>query len=335
LKIKQFFLIFVYFLLLLIRTQSLFAEDNSWDKLPNIVIITLLGVRNSESIEDPAHQYIPNLWNKMFKEGTLYTNLINLNLTFHMPPVQAINTGKDYPVYWGISVPSIFQYVGEKYNMPASKLWSIGHFFSDNCKYYKPDNINPDNSYPCEINLASKIPSVLRNILSRQELIFLKFYGELLKKEITLYPIWDSVSLIWYQFFKKVLKEFKPKLIHYIMEDTETAHYCTFGRYVLDLRSMDREIFEIWQMIKEDPYYKNNTYLIITVDHGRDAYYMEHSDDDISNVWMYIYGPDIKKGIVIERIVHHKDIFATVAYLMKVETHNNKGKILSDAFLGK
>lgn len=320
-RLKQFLLIFIHFFLLLARTSSLSAQNNSWDGLPNIIIITLEGVRNSESIKDPTHQYIPNLWNKMLKEGTLYTNLIDLNTKFHMPSVQAINTGKTYPADWRISVPSIFQYVGRKYNMPPTKLWSIGHWQSKNCKN------DPNNSYPCEIDIARFSP-MLNSILSRQELEFLKLYEEWSKTLIIPWPVWDSVASIWHRFFKKILKEFKPKLIHYMMSDTESAHYCTFGRYVLGLRSIDRKIFEIWQIINEDPYYKNNTYLIITPDHERDAYYMQHNNDDIGKVWMYVYGPGIKKGAVIERIVHHIDIFTTVADLMKVEVHDNKGKIL-------
>ena len=43
-------------------------------KMPNIVIITFAGLRNSESIDEPAHQYIPHIWNQMLKEGTFYND---------------------------------------------------------------------------------------------------------------------------------------------------------------------------------------------------------------------------------------------------------------------
>ena len=131
------------------------------------------------------------------------------------------------------------------------------------------------------------------------------------------------------------MRDFKPKLIHYLMQDTDCAHFSTFGRYVLSLKTADKKIFDIWQTIKKNPFYKDNTYLIISPDHERNAYYMHHDEnayDNPSKVWMYIYGPDIKKGVVIDRAIHHIDIFATVAYIMDVETHATDGKILKDCF---
>lgn len=45
-----------------------------------------------------------------------------------------------------------------------------------------------------------------------------------------------------------------------------------------------------------------------------------------------IFGPDIKKGAVLNNEVHHIDVFATIAYLMKVQTHDTKGVLLKDCF---
>ena len=131
------------------------------------------------------------------------------------------------------------------------------------------------------------------------------------------------------------MREFKPKLVHYIMNDVEVAHSDTFSKYVLALRACDKGVFEIWEMIQKDSFYKDNTYLIINVDHGRNLYYMEHYEnayDNPSHVWMYIYGPDIKKGVIINRPIYHIDIFTTVAYIMNVETHSTEGKVLKDCF---
>ena len=61
----------------------------------------------------------------------------------------------------------------------------------------------------------------------------------------------------------------------------------------------DREINEIMDIIKTDPFYKDNTYLIVSPDHDRNTYYMQHNLYNNKPVWLYIYGPDIKKGTVI------------------------------------
>jgi len=62
---------------------------------------------------------------------------------------------------------------------------------------------------------------------------------------------------------------------------------------------------------------------------------MQHNDftkADRMPVWMYIYGPDIKKGKTISRQIEHTDIFATLAYLTGVSAPNTEGKVLKDAF---
>ena len=333
-KIKQISVIIVsimcvYFIFSKAITPSLYSHNTSLSKLPNVVIITLNGVRNSESIDNPTHQYIPHLWNEMFKEGTLYTNLVNLNNAFHMPAIQAVITGKVYPATGSLSAPTIFQYVGRKYDMPITKVWSVGDWHVGNCK------ADRSVKYPCYLttffSISNNIDKTL--LLSQQEKVFLERYNRMNKTTGSgNWPIWDSLCIIEHQICKRIFKEFKPKLIYYVMGDPETAHYGTFARYVLALKSADKKIADIWQIIRRDPYYKNNTYLIVSVDNGRDPYYMQHNNTK-DEIWMYIYGPNIKKGAVIKRVIHNVDIFATIAHIMNVETHPTKGKVLKDCFL--
>ena len=310
------------------------------DKIPNVIIVTFNGVRNEDSIDDPTHQYIPNFWNNMRKEGVLYTNLTNLNFEFHMPSVNAINTGGIYPFFSdGISAPTIFQYVKKKYALQRHKLWLIGHWFAKQGGLTTAEY--PDDTYPCQMSFSIVkcflVPVELTETLTKQESIFLDQAYKLKDKNLT-YFHWDTLGEIQYRFFKKIVQKYKPKLIHYVMNDVESAHYDSFARYVLALKRSDEKIFEILQMIKSDPFYKNNTYLFISMDHGRNLYYMNHTEnpvEDLSRVWMYVYGPDIKKGITITRPVRHIDIFATVADIMAVETYPTEGKVLKDSFNGK
>jgi len=175
----------------------------------------------------------------------------------------------------------------------------------------------------------------LKEILTKQELVFWDGFSSLVDKNPEKWPNWDSLGDVQYEAFMKIMRKFKPKLMHYILNDTESAHADSFARYLLALKKCDKRILEMREFIDSDPYYKDNTYLIINVDHGRNMYYMDHVENcypNPSHVWLYIYGPRIKKGIVIKRPVYHTDIFATVAYLMDVETHANDGKVLKDAF---
>lgn len=315
--------------------SDLLEED-----IPNMIIITLNGISNSDSIEDPRHQYIPHLYNDMLKEGTLYTNLINLNFKFHMPPVNSINTGKVFASqHREFDTPGIFQYVRKKYNLAKTKLWFIGNWF-DSMAGFKTEEYGED-TLPCQaaVSVEFVVSPELVEKMNNQELNFLEYARQVNEKGVTPYFQWDTLGEYYYDIFRKIIREFKPKLIHYIMADVESAHYGIFSRYIFALKRSDEKIFQIWQMIQEDPFYKDNTYLIVNVDHGRDNYYMQHSEcpleESTQRIWMYIYGPNIKKGQIIERPVYHIDIFSTAAHIMGVETHPTDGKILSDCFRNK
>ena len=332
---------YIYYSVIIISTISLvvvyLCNRNIRKELPNVIILTLSGVRNSDSIDDPTHQYIPNLWFKLFKDGVVYDNLIDRNYEFHMPVVHMINTGLYYPYIARIRAPSIFQYVRKRYHLPATKLWLIDGWLLKSDGVFKTREYG-DDTY-CEFaSMAqfTKINMELKRILSDQELAFGKEYEDVLAPRTPKWPHWEASSKITFLFFKRILLNYKPKLVHYIMNGPETAHYDSYGKYVQLLLETDKMIKEIIDLINNTSFYKNNTYLIISVDHSRNDYYMDHtihSPDNPSRVWMFIYGPNVKKGIRIKREVSHADIFATVAYLMNVTTHPNEGKVLSDCFL--
>lgn len=311
------------------------GQDITAEELPNIIVMTFSGVRNMDSIEDPTHQYIPNLWNRLFKEGVLYTNFLNVNEQFHMNSIYAIDTGIVHPFFrFSLVAPSFFQYARKKYNLPAYKLWSIGHWLRS-IYVLKTENY-PEDTFPCALSsLGSNISPELKDIFTKQESRFWRPYTEMLEKNPERWPNWDTFGKIQHRLLMKILQKFKPKLVRYILNDVECAHSDTYSRYVIALKDCDERIFEIWKFIREDPFYKDKTYLIVNVDGNRDPYYRDHIENQYVNparVWMYIYGPGVKKGVTIERPVYNIDIFATIVAIMDLETHHTEGKPLNDCF---
>lgn len=313
----------------------IFADLVFKKNLPNIIIVTLSGVRNCDSIEDPTHQYIPNLWNKMLKEGVLYANLTDTNYEFHMPIIHMINTGLYYPFVASIREPSFFQYIRKKYKLPLTKLWLIDSWFFEKDGYLETETFGKDTYFGFFSMATFKILPEVANILNGQELFFMERYRELLGAKFSKWPHWEATGKVTFKIFQKIMRRYKPKVVHYIMNNVEAAHYDTYGKYVLTLQESDKMIFEIWEMIRKSGFYKDNTYFIVTPDHSRNPYYMDHTINapgNPSHTWLYIFGPGIKKGDIIDRQVTHADIFATVAYLMDIDTHRNLGHVLGDAF---
>jgi len=302
-------------------------------EVPNVIIITLEGVRNQDSIGDPVHQYIPNLWFKMIKEGTFFTSVIDFNRQFHMPVVGCINSGKWQLSEQAILSPSIFQYARKLYRWPKEKTWMIGEW--DNQSFYETSGYYLDTA-PCRLKtLSIEPPPELVKILDDQEKLFFERYKKIERLPISFWPTWDSLNEIEQRMIKKVLKVFKPKLVHYVINATETAHFDDYGRYVISLKRADEMIFEIWRMVRDDPFYRDNTYLIVTPDHERNAYHMDHTENPIerpSVVWMYVYGPFIKKNTVIKNTIYRPDIFPTVATILGLQVEQGDGRVLKECF---
>jgi hypothetical protein len=339
-SIKLFNRVLIIFSVVLILSGSHLScgvKDKS-QEVPNVIIVMLSGVRNSESINDPEHQYMPYLWNKMKDQGTFYSNLLTNDHEFHMPAAAAVVNGVNQMGCCDIQAPTIFQYLRKKYGWPADKTWIIGRWENGEGQAYYTTNQYGAETYPAELPINMNVAPKIKSIFSGRSVNFIeKFHKEIgLSRSLFYASNWDSISEQMFTLFKKVIKLKNPKMIEFILNGTESGHYDTYARYVLSLKRSDEMIYEIWQMIQTNPYYKDHTYLIVCPDHERDLYYMDHGLNTFNNrsrVWMYIYGPDIKKGATIDRRVYHTDIFATVAHIMNVKTHKTTGRVLKDAFV--
>ncbi|MFA5005198.1 MAG: hypothetical protein WC561_03610 [Candidatus Omnitrophota bacterium] len=320
--------------------QGLACAAAEGQKMPNIVIITFAGLRNSESIDDPTHQYMPHIWNQMRKEGTFYNNLASVNMAFHVPSLSAIISGRKYASFIEtLYAPSLAQYLRKKTKLPKTKFWEVNIWTMNdrvcvNCPGFG------EETYPAFIGfMGIDCSQEFIYVATWQLKEFMRRYKDILNSQplghprLPFYCHWDSLP--FYEAIQVIVKQFHPVYIDYMISDVESAHFGTFSEYVLALKKSDEEIYRIWNLIKEDPFYKDNTYFIVTVDHTRNAYYMQHNDftkADRMPVWMYIYGPGIKKGKTISRQIEHTDIFATLAYLCGVTAPQTEGKVLEDAF---
>lgn len=83
---------------------------------------------------------------------------------------------------------------------------------------------------------------------------------------------WQSVRLDIFtsQFALEYLKTKKPRLLYVALgEPDDFAHAGDYPRYVQALQRADQYLAEIWHTLQADPFYRNQTTLIVTTDHGR------------------------------------------------------------------
>lgn len=330
-KIKKSAHVFCICMLIFYESAASVFGAQEYDALPKIVIVTLGGVRNAEFFSNENSQTLfPKMWERLIPEGTLYKDLYNTNCEFHMPSVQAINTGDRYAATWRIFNPTLFHYLREQYHIPQQKLWMVGHWYDYSYKMKEDDTLSP-----CAFSVMSpeldQQNEALVDIMLEHEKTYNQRKIDGVESKVSKWPVWDSMSDIYHTIMMRIFRVHQPILVHYVMSDMESAHYGNYARYVLSLRAADEKIADIWEFIQKHPAYKNNTYLIVNVDHTRDLYYRHHYKSD-EPVWMYVYGPDIKKGYMSSEPIEHIDIFTTVADIMKLRTHTSEGKVLKDCF---
>jgi len=83
---------------------------------------------------------------------------------------------------------------------------------------------------------------------------------------------WSNVRLdIFTQRFALAnLQKYRPRLLYIAYGETDDfAHDGQYDQYLRAIQRTDQFIAEIWQTLQADPYYRDQTTLIITTDHGR------------------------------------------------------------------
>lgn len=136
---------------------------------------------------------------------------------------------------------------------------------------------------------------------------------------------WSSVrfDVFTHQYAIEVLKNQKPKLLYIGYGETDDfAHDGDYDQYLHSAHRTDEMIKEIWEYVQNDPFYKNQTTLIITTDHGRGSG-KEWTDHDYTikgsdEVWLMAIGKDAKKIIKKDQI-YSNQIAATIAEILDVK----------------
>ncbi|MCP9750748.1 hypothetical protein [Ferruginibacter sp. HRS2-29] len=121
-----------------------------------------------------------------------------------------------------------------------------------------------------------------------------------------------------------------PKVLHISLGETdEFAHEGKYDYYLEAAQHNDAIIRLIWEQVQSDPFYKNNTTLLLTTDHGRglnDLWTSHWSDVPNSNeIWFAVIGKNIaaKGEMKNEGQLYQQQFAQTIAYLTGIEFKTN------------
>jgi hypothetical protein len=152
----------------------------------------------------------------------------------------------------------------------------------------------------------------------------------------------DSTRLdfITYEYTKEYMKQYKPRVLYMAFDETDDmAHAGNYKFYLDRAKQEDGYIKALWDMIQSDPFYKNNTTLLITCDHGRGEAPMDKWRDHGADVqgseqtWFAVIGPDTAPTgeVKTQTITYHKQLAQTMAQLLGFDFKANAGHEVGDA----
>lgn len=149
-------------------------------------------------------------------------------------------------------------------------------------------------------------------------------------------PFGDSECLDVFTHYQAMeyLKNKKPRVLYIGYGETDDwAHSGKYHSYLDAAHQVDKWLNDIWNYIQHDPFYKDQTALIITTDHGRGVgkEWTSHGSDikGANEIWLAIMAPGISPiGEVKEHMQgYQKQIAQTAASFLGV-------KFISDHSVG-
>ncbi|MGA7339459.1 MAG: hypothetical protein WBE72_01710 [Terracidiphilus sp.] len=125
----------------------------------------------------------------------------------------------------------------------------------------------------------------------------------------------------------EVMRRFAPSLLVITFSDVEVAHFGSYSMHLAGIQTMDRLVYELWDMVQTHPSYSGRTTLFVLPEFGRDfdgsstnGFFNHRALDDSTNLtWLMCLGEAARSPDVVERPVQHIDICPTIASLFGIK----------------
>lgn len=177
------------------------------------------------------------------------------------------------------------------------------------CNYASNDTTNPLTNTACIAQLSTNYPQAS--------------------------PYAEKDTAVYHSAKEYIVKN-HPKVTFIGFDETDHfAHAGKYGAYIMAINQCDNFMNDLWNTLQSDPFYEDQTILIITCDHGRgnavaDGWRNHNIVFPASrHTWFAAIGPNVNtKGESKEITVnYHNQIAATIMKLLGKEYENPKHKV--------
>lgn len=283
-------------------------------KTKYVFVLVVDGARYSETWGDPNHANIPYMFNVLSKEGVVNTNFHNNGPTWTVSGHTALstgfyqdmdNTGADLPGH-----PTILQTWLASTGYSNSLAWVVA---SKDKLQILSNTSDPEwnNQY---------MPSVNCGVNGAGP-------GSGYREDSLTFMVFDSI----------VNADHPHLVVMNFREPDYSGHQSNWLNYLKGIKDTDKDVYQVWQMIQSDPFYKDKTTLFVTNDHGRhldgvSGGFPSHGDgcEGCRHIFLYAFGPDFKKNVSTDVPRELTDIHATIIEMLGVKHKSTNGKVMTE-----
>jgi hypothetical protein len=291
------------------------ARRSSTYATRKVFVVSIDGLRSSEAFDapDPA-EFIPVMWDQLRPIGSLYRNFYNLGATWTTPGNHTIIDG-----CWEVTPNS----EGNRYFRPACPSMF---------EYYR--YANP------EVPQVKTWAVVGKSNCDRSNYSWHPLYGEDYGASIDRSLLSDRSDAATWSAMQRVINDHHPELVFFHLGEVDHAGHTNWGWYLEAIQDADRIVGDLWTLLQSDPFYRYQTTMLVTTDHGRhdDEHggFKSHGGicEGDKRLFLLAVGPDIKQGQEFTKFRQQVDICPTVGELMGFDTPFAMGHVLGEMIVG-
>src|SRR5262249_29827254 len=139
----------------------------------------------------------------------------------------------------------------------------------------------------------------------------------------------------------EVMRRFAPYFLVITFSDMEVAHFGSYSLHLAGIRTTDRLVSELWNLVQEIPAYKDKTTLFVLPEFGRDLdgsntngfFNHRQNSESTRQTWMLCMGEAVRNAQEVENPVRQTDIFPTISRLFELKNIDVPGQPLPGLWL--
>lgn len=274
-----------------------------------------------DDVNERRKMLMPFVWRTIASNGSLYGNRLYENKVAVANPYRFSYAGYN-EIFTGYADPAVitnskkrnsnenlFEFLNDqpeyKNKVAAFASWNLfeyilngrsGNFYL-NCGYQAIDHDSLTNT-------EKAVNAIQQNIMN---------------------PLQDTRNdMLTFVAAREYIQNRHPKVVYISFGETdEYAHGGNYDGYLQSAHLFDEYLAQLWYLINKDPFYKNNTSIIITTDHGRGQKsntWVRHGlfTPGSSDTWLLTLGPEFEpKGEVKTRAdIFNDQLAQTIAGLL-------------------